>query len=240
MCMKTRSFTLIELLVVIAIIAILAGMLLPALNTAREKGRAISCLNNFGTLGKALHMYLSDYQDNYPCYWNSVKAYDGGKGKGCFGAAHEGLLTPYLSNINAKQPIGRITQKGVRGPFTCPSRQMISGIDLYTIAINNHSFGMSDPDRMTAVRWTRKPAVSVYMGETAYDPNNYPFYIGRWSASKPGYHHSKRTNMLFCDGHVAPLSMDQVSYSTDTLDGTLFWWHAARDKGDTTTKLSDR
>lgn len=105
---KRKKFTLIELLVVIAVIAILAGMLLPALGSARNKGIGASCLSRLKQIGTADAMYAADFDFYAPIKVSMIKTNGPtwfGKGitSGTFDYTQDGYLTSYIKKAGLDQ-----------------------------------------------------------------------------------------------------------------------------------------
>ncbi len=134
--MRKRAFTLIELLVVIAIIAILAGMLLPALSRAKLKGQTISCVSNLGQLQLAWLQYVLENNDSVPPSMTSGGAdIRGMPGSWVLGNARQDTNTTNLT--------GGVLYKNVggNGVYHCPADR--SGIDRNAAVPRLRSYSMN-------------------------------------------------------------------------------------------------
>jgi prepilin-type N-terminal cleavage/methylation domain-containing protein len=201
---RSPAFTLVEMLVVVAVIALLAGLLLPALGTATAKARSIRCLSNLRQIGVGVALYSHDNDDVLP-----------------------------QSSHQRSSWIGSLAPYGVTSTYTCPVDTNRLRITSYALNdyLTARPFGAS---HLGFHRLTRipSPAETAHILEARGDfegsdhfhfvtRTESPPTLASYASQVAVEHHRSSANHLFADSHVEALSWIRVQRELRT-DGSRF------------------
>ena len=216
--MKRKRFTLIELLVVIAIIAILAAMLLPALNKARETAHKIACLNHLSSIGKAMLMYANDNKDSLPPYRNTPNlAYSDTAREWYRGNPQFGLIAEYLRLPGNEPNIGSLSAES-RSRICCPMVRRNSftsvfgyGYNVYIASYGKRKLTRFDSPSRTCMVMDIQPETTA--GNLPYAGPGYPLSLS-------SFRHNVSINVLFAGGNASNIRRMEVP---TTYNDQVFW-----------------
>ncbi len=206
-----KSFTLIELLVVIAIIAILAAILLPALNSARERGRSASCISNLKQIGNAAQMYAGDFDGYFTHRQGTIKEYT-------YSAI--ALLSPYVGGpsidaIKAADDQESLTPEvfhcglendGKRAYYAYSYKVAENGVmPLFKLQDYGTLYTKTHGTPQTTVL-----AADSYNGGVEHANRTCLYGATSGNFASAFFKHSGKGNFLFVAGHVQTFSPDEI------------------------------